>query len=225
MNVTGADDPEPQAGERAAGERAAAERAAGKRAAAGRAEGEEKRRVEAIRKAKHSVVFFDGLTGVVDALRDQVMGASAEPVRLTTTTGDHDSDDGDEGKKKWSGKSGGGGGGGAEVSRGADAAGAGAAASAGHRRQTGAGAGAGESTGAGERTKSWEVDGEHLATVSRVWDMDVVTFREELVRRGIDDSLIVTLQKAINETAYEHFVAAGMRRYRLNNLDDEEFDE
>ena len=118
--------------------------------------------------------FLDGLTGVVDALRDTVKTASAEPpascniARVDTRS----PDDGSE-------------------------------------------------PGPSDVDSAWDVDGAHLASVSRVWDMSVSTFRAQLSAHGIDDAPIAALQDAINEQAYQHFVAAGMRRFRLNRKDPE----
>ena len=60
------------------------------------------------------------------------------------------------------------------------------------------------------------MDADHLARVSKCWDLDVVEFRERLRERDIDDDAVASLQEAIRESAYEHFVVRGMRRYLLN---------
>ena len=60
------------------------------------------------------------------------------------------------------------------------------------------------------------MDADHLARVSKCWDLDVVEFRERLRERDIDDDAVASLQEAIRESAYEHFVVTGMRRYLLN---------
>ena len=52
--------------------------------------------------------------------------------------------------------------------------------------------------------------------MSKCWDLDVVEFRERLRERDIDDDAVASLQEAIRESAYEHFVVTGMRRYLLN---------
>ena len=65
-------------------------------------------------------------------------------------------------------------------------------------------------------SEGWRVDADHLARVSKCWDLDVVEFRERLRERDIDDDAVASLQEAIRESAYEHFVVTGMRRYLLN---------
>ena len=60
------------------------------------------------------------------------------------------------------------------------------------------------------------MDADHLARVSKCWDLDVVEFRKRLKERDIDDDAVASLQEAIRESAYEHFVVTGMRRYLLN---------
>ena len=65
-------------------------------------------------------------------------------------------------------------------------------------------------------TEGWRVDADHLARVSKCWDLDVVEFRERLRERDIGDDAVASLQEAIRESAYEHFVVTGMRRYLLN---------
>jgi len=57
----------------------------------------------------------------------------------------------------------------------------------------------------------WSIDSDHLGLVSEVWDLSVFEFRSELVKYGLDDSSIAALQDAMNDAAYEHFVAEGMR--------------
>ena len=180
--------------------------------------------------------FLDGLTGVVDALRDQVKGASAEP---TFRAGN--------GRNGSAGGNGGGGNGSGNgwVARGAlgfgvdaddddDRAGNEAGRSA--RRTGGTGnettqsdddashdgrskprpPPAGRFAHSAHTGESWRVDADHLARVSKCWDLDVVEFRKRLKERDIDDDAVASLQEAIRESAYEHFVVTGMRRYLLN---------
>jgi len=66
------------------------------------------------------------------------------------------------------------------------------------------------------RSEGWRVDADHLARVSTCWDLNVVDFRSRLTAHGIDDDVVASLQEAIRESAYEHFVVTGMRRYLLN---------
>lgn len=172
--------------------------------------------------------FLDGLTGVVDALRDQVKGASAEPTFRA-----------ENGRGNGGGNGSGNGGGNGWVARGAlgfgvDADGDEAGRSA---RMGGMGETMGETTRSDDdashdgRSKprpppagpaptahreGWRVDADHLARVSKCWDLDVVEFRRRLKERDIDDDAVASLQEAIRESAYEHFVVTGMRRYLLN---------
>ena len=170
--------------------------------------------------------FLDGLTGVVDALRDQVKGASAEPFA--------DLSGGTRGNPTRGNARGGN----ARVGRGAlgfgidddddgeEAAGSSpqsdddASRRAKHRVRTPDGrsvrpprAGPPPTVASSE---GWRVDADHLARVSKCWDLDVVEFRERLRERDIDDDAVASLQEAIRESAYEHFVVTGMRRYLLN---------
>ena len=60
------------------------------------------------------------------------------------------------------------------------------------------------------------MDADHLARVSKCWDLDVVELCAAAAERDIDDDAVASLQEAIRESAYEHFVVTGMRRYLLN---------
>ena len=146
--------------------------------------------------------FLDGLTGVVDALRDQVKGASAEPIGPT----ERDEEEEEEEESA------------AVVEK--DVASKGGA-----RRRVAfedgrGGEGARASTRRARKGVSggWraEIDSAHLATVSRLWDSSVADFRGELEAHGVDAKPLADLQEAIQSSAYEHFVAQGMRRYLLN---------
>ena len=146
--------------------------------------------------------FLDGLTGVVDALRDQVKGASAEPIG--PTEGDEEEEEEEESA--------------AVVEK--DVASKGGA----RRRVAFEDGRGGEGARASPRrarkgvSGGWraEIDSAHLATVSRLWDSSVADFRGELEAHGVDAKPLADLQEAIQSSAYEHFVAQGMRRYLLN---------
>ena len=130
--------------------------------------------------------FLDGLTGVVDALRDTVVGASMEPVGVGVL-GDDDAGNGDgrnDGKTFRK-----------EGTNGKD----------GPRLEK-----------KPEKQSLWRVDASHLCTVSRVWDLSVTEFRASLQKHKVDDTPVAALQDAIQRNAYEHFVVTGMRRYLLN---------
>ena len=71
----------------------------------------------------------------------------------------------------------------------------------------------------------WRVDAAHLATAAAVWDLSVTDFRAALQKHGVEDEPVAALQEAIQKSAFEHFVAAGMRRYLLNRDEDDEEDE
>ena len=149
--------------------------------------------------------FLDGLTGVVDALRDQVKGASAEPIGPTERDEEEEEEDEEESAAVMEKD---------VVSKG------------GARRRVAfedgrGGEGARASTRRSARkgvSGGWraEIDSAHLATVSRLWDSSVADFRGELEAHGVDAKPLADLQEAIQSSAYEHFVAQGMRRYLLN---------
>ena len=146
--------------------------------------------------------FLDGLTGVVDALRDQVKGASAEPIGPT----ERDEEEEEEEESA------------AVVEK--DVASKGGA----RRRVAFEDGRGGEGARASPRrarkgvSGGWraEIDSAHLAMVSRLWDSSVADFRGELEAHGVDAKPLADLQEAIQSSAYEHFVAQGMRRYLLN---------
>ena len=164
--------------------------------------------------------FLDGLTGVVDALRDQVKGASAEPFNAGSggTRGNArggnargargalgfgiDDDDDDDDEEEAAGAS----------PQSDDAA----SHRAKHRGPNRPSSGRSKPPPTAAPTEGWRVDADHLARVSKCWDLDVVEFRERLRERDIDDDAVASLQEAIRESAYEHFVVTGMRRYLLN---------
>ena len=138
--------------------------------------------------------FLDGLTGVVDALRDQVKGAATEPVNAMRIF-EASFEENEETKKQTAGD------GGKENENENEPS---------------------ETTG---RRASWRVDEAHLATAAAVWDLSVTEFRAALQKHGVEDAPVAALQEAIQKSAFEHFVAAGMRRYLLNRDDDDDDDD
>ena len=135
------------------------------------------------RERREELRFLDGLTGVVDALRDQVKGAATEPVNAMEAfeaSFERDEDAGDESESE---------------------------------KET------------RKKRAPWRVDAAHLATAAAVWDLSVTDFRAALQKHGVEDEPVAALQEAIQKSAFEHFVAAGMRRYLLNRDEDDEEDE
>ena len=180
--------------------------------------------------------FLDGLTGVVDALRDQVKGASVEPAALTRalehatterrmktrlgfSVDSSDTEGSDEvdtdppppsfHKTK------------AKVAAYGSDDDVHGDTTARYYSPDGQESPAGKSgdfrkSGNPARSEGWRVDADHLARVSTCWDLNVVDFRSRLTAHGVDDDVVASLQEAIRESAYEHFVVTGMRRYLLN---------
>ena len=135
------------------------------------------------RERREELRFLDGLTGVVDALRDQVKGAATEPVNameVFEASFERDEDAGDESESE---------------------------------KET------------RKKRAPWRVDAAHLATAAAVWDLSVTDFRAALQKHGVEDEPVAALQEAIQKSAFEHFVAAGMRRYLLNRDEEDEEDE
>jgi hypothetical protein len=145
--------------------------------------------------------FLDGLTGVVDALRDQVKGAATEPVNamriFDASFEENEENEENEGTKKRTAGDGG----------------------------TENDDEPGKDKLTMRRRASWRVDEAHLATAAAVWDLSVTEFRAALQKHGVEDAPVAALQEAIQKSAFEHFVAAGMRRYLLNRDDDDDDDD
>lgn len=166
------------------------------------------RRRETRRGIRDESDLLRGLTGVVDALRDQVKSAAAEPVRLALSDANLDVS---PPTSPW------------RIHRRKSTWRSDAAKDATTERREIENDGDDERDDAREReSSSWRVDEDHLEEVSRIWDMSVATFRDALNRHGVDDEPIAALQEAIRESAREHYVAEGMRRYLLNRDDESE---
>ena len=180
--------------------------------------------------------FLDGLTGVVDALRDQVKGASVEPAALTRALEHATTERRMKTRLGFSVDS--------SDTEGSDEVDTDPPPPSFHKtkakvaaygsdddvhgdttaryyspdgRESPAGkVGDFRKSGNPARSEGWRVDADHLARVSTCWDLNVVDFRSRLTAHGIDDDVVASLQEAIRESAYEHFVVTGMRRYLLN---------